>query len=339
MSSTERPLPDPYGYAPIRRCESVRRTSSIDMTWPNGRSKPMRFKGMARDLLTGKHLNETRILAADELDALVDTDRTIIEISARPSRSNIGDLCGVKGGGYLRGALNSALPNERNEGTPLYLLIDDISGASLIAGWAWTRWPDYDEVYEREFLTKPQIRQHMKGVCIGFREGSTALDEVLGTSGLHRVSPVVNLADPKDPLGWHPLKEHDTISMRRARRIDVWLEQNIRIEAMFQDSASVPGGSRVAVHEYSLCLSVDPATLCIATVDVKPHILPYPECPSARQNVQDIVGTPLGELRQTTLERLSGDRGCTHLNDALRALAEVPVLVKALVGKSSSSKI
>jgi hypothetical protein len=30
------------------------------------------------------------------------------------------------------------------------------------------------------------------------------------------------------------------------------------------------------------------------------------------------------------LERLSKTGGCTHLNDALRALAEVPVLLSAL---------
>ena len=43
-----------------------------------------------------------------------------------------------------------------------------------------------------------------------------------------------------------------------------------------------------------------------------------------------IVGTPLGELRTTVLERLSGTRGCTHLNDAMRALAEVPTLLTEL---------
>jgi hypothetical protein len=38
----------------------------------------------------------------------------------------------------------------------------------------------------------------------------------------------------------------------------------------------------------------------------------------------------LADLRQLVLERLRGTAGCTHLNDALRALAEVPHLVALL---------
>jgi hypothetical protein len=35
-------------------------------------------------------------------------------------------------------------------------------------------------------------------------------------------------------------------------------------------------------------------------------------------------------LRERVLDELKGTAGCTHLNDMLRALAEVPVLVGAL---------
>jgi hypothetical protein len=40
--------------------------------------------------------------------------------------------------------------------------------------------------------------------------------------------------------------------------------------------------------------------------------------------------TPLPELREKVLAELKGTAGCTHLNDALRALAEVPALVQHL---------
>jgi hypothetical protein len=39
------------------------------------------------------------------------------------------------------------------------------------------------------------------------------------------------------------------------------------------------------------------------------------------------VGTPLADLRHEVLDKLRRVDGCTHLNDVLRALAEVPVLV------------
>ena len=42
------------------------------------------------------------------------------------------------------------------------------------------------------------------------------------------------------------------------------------------------------------------------------------------------VASPLPELREKVLVELRGTAGCTHLNDALRALAEVPVLVHRL---------
>jgi hypothetical protein len=54
------------------------------------------------------------------------------------------------------------------------------------------------------------------------------------------------------------------------------------------------------------------------------------ECPSAAARALDLLGAPLAELRNVVLERLARTSGCTHLNDALRALAEVPVLLAGL---------
>lgn len=45
-----------------------------------------------------------------------------------------------------------------------------------------------------------------------------------------------------------------------------------------------------------------------------------------------MVGTQLTDLRTAVLEQLKGIEGCTHLNDVLRSLAEVPVLVRPLQG-------
>jgi len=44
-----------------------------------------------------------------------------------------------------------------------------------------------------------------------------------------------------------------------------------------------------------------------------------------------MVGTPLADMREEVLTRLPGVAGCTHLNDALRALAEVPALTRHLI--------
>ena len=46
--------------------------------------------------------------------------------------------------------------------------------------------------------------------------------------------------------------------------------------------------------------------------------------------LEKLIGTPLADIRAAVLAQLRGPAGCTHLNDALRALGEVPALVKQL---------
>lgn len=45
------------------------------------------------------------------------------------------------------------------------------------------------------------------------------------------------------------------------------------------------------------------------------------------KNMGKLVGRDLPALREIVLDELRGVAGCTHLNDALRALADVPVLL------------
>jgi hypothetical protein len=77
--------------------------------------------------------------------------------------------------------------------------------------------------------------------------------------------------------------------------------------------------------------TVDPVQGILSSVTADPRVLPYLECPSAAGGVDAMIGTPVADLRDAVLERLKGTAGCTHLNDALRALAEVPVLARTLL--------
>ena len=117
--------------------------------------------------------------------------------------------------------------------------------------------------------------------------------------------------------------------MRRARRMDVRrLDTRIVIDAAFQDSATTPSGGRAVVHEYRLSATADAQSLRLLSVEAEPRVLPFVECPSATANLSRLLGTPLPELRDKVLAELRGTAGCTHLNDALRALAEVPALAE-----------
>ena len=125
--------------------------------------------------------------------------------------------------------------------------------------------------------------------------------------------------------------------MRRARRIDLWREGAMfRIDAAFQDSATSPDGGRVAVHEYLLSATADSRDLVVRTLQVDPRILPYGECLAATPNAELMLGVPLGDMRVRVLRTLSGTLGCTHLNDVLRSLADVPRLARLYPGTTKT---
>ncbi|MET0909439.1 MAG: DUF2889 domain-containing protein, partial [Ilumatobacteraceae bacterium] len=318
----------PAGPAPRRRAKSIRRTSSIDGSWPGGFGTQLRLDGRARDAITHSPVDAPVVVAESTTSVGIGDDRTIEDLTASPDTEGLGNLVGCRGGGYLRAALAEFVPHELDGGTPLYLLLDDISGASLVAGIAWSQWTDQ---WARADPDRP--RPDMEGVCIGFAPGGSALEEQRSGIRAHRVQIVPRLVADDDPHGWHELPALPDVSFRRARRIDVWrdpIDGTIMIDSGFQDSAGTPRNDRVAVHEYVLRATVDPATMLVTSVDADPRILPFLTCPNAVDTAPAVIGTPVAELRTTVLERLAKTNGCTHLNDALRALAEVPVLLAQL---------
>lgn len=329
MSAEHHDLPAPprrpLGHSPLRRPDSVRRTSSIDMTWPQGRAGQMRLECRARDLYTPA--SGAPIVLAEDVMRAGTMHRTIEWIEMDAPRVDLTPLVGEQAGAHLREVLQRALPEEHRTGTPLYLLLDDLSGSTLIAPWAWSRW---DQDWTKQSTPAiSAIRKRMEGVCIGFRPGSSALAGDGTSLTTQNASAVVPLPHPDDPLGWHALEENRDVAMRRARRIDAWFDDAIRIDATFQDSATTPDGGRAAIHEYHLSAVADPATQTLVSVVADARTLPFRECPSAAANVHRLHGVPLRELRNAVLHELRKTQGCTHLNDALRALAEVPLLLEA----------
>ncbi|MDE8653557.1 DUF2889 domain-containing protein [Novosphingobium album (ex Liu et al. 2023)] len=320
------------GPAPPRAPGSVRRTSTIDVGWPDGPWGDMAFTARARDIVTPLAGGAPQVCAEDGFEATIDRDRTIVAIRTFPHRAGEARLAGHRGGGHLRRALEEIMPEERREGTPLYLILDDISGASLVSGWAWSQWTN-DWLHARDgSFDEAQFARAMAervGICVGFAPGATVHRLGAGrrpSSG----APTCDLRDPHDPQGWHAYAEQQGVGLRRARRIDVTRGEAIVIDAAFQDSATRPDGGRQALHEYRIMARVTPDTLGITAIEAEPRVLPFPECPGASRTLDRLIGAPLGDLRAIVLERLRGTAGCTHLNDALRALAEVPRLVSLL---------
>jgi hypothetical protein len=313
----------PAGFAPGRAPGSARRTSSIDVDWPDGREGAMRLVGRARDILTPANGADLITLAEGAFEARLDAERHILAITATPALPGVQGLKGERAGGRLRGAIERTLPEEKKAGTPLHLLLDDLAGTSLVAPWAWSRWdPDWiEQIQRRKADPRFAAAFNRENICSGLRTGSSGLN----FAGDGIATP--DLRNPEDPEGLHAFPALQGPSMRRARRIDVSRDGVIRIDAHFQDSASTPEGGRSALHEYGLRATADPVSMTLQSIEAEPRVLPFAECPAAADNVSRLVGTPLARLREVVLERLKGTVGCTHLNDALRALAEVPVLV------------
>jgi len=294
----------------------------------------MRFDARARDLVTPQAGGPV-VAAEDWYQARVQADRTIAAIEAGPDRPRVARLAGQRGGGKLRGVLAEVVPEEREGATPLYLVLDDLSGVSLIAGWAWSQWdPDWLAQMRARMddAAMAQAFKNRENVCIGHAPGASAFDmeKRIGEPIVPTLTP--DLRNPEDPEGWHAFTRQDQApGMRRARRVDVWLDGGlIHIDSAFQDSASRPDGDRAALHEYSLAATADPKTLEVLTIEATPRVLPFVECPSATLNLPRLIGTPLPKMREKVLAELPGVAGCTHLNDALRALAEAPALLAKL---------
>jgi hypothetical protein len=326
----------PIGPAPLRRAGSVRRTSTIDTSWPEGYGNPMLMHGHARDLLTPADGSAPIVLAEDRFTILASPLREILSISVSPDRPNVQQLVGIRGGGQSRNALATIMAADRLAGSPLYLLLDDFAGASLVAGWVWSRWiDDWGERNEKSGARSTAGRNgKMEGVCTGFAPGSSALQpRKFQDQNCARVPTLINA---NDPGGWHDLGVQTGVGMRRARRIDVWQEgDGLAIDIGFQDSGTSPdGGDRIAIHEYHARAMARDGSL--ASIAVDPRILPFVECPGAVANAQLVLGTQLHDMRARVLETLPGTLGCTHLNDVLRSMAEVPQLAARLTAANQT---
>ncbi len=320
------------GPAPLRRPGSVRRTTSIDSRWPDGYGQPWEMTGRARDLLTPAGGGEPAELATGGFVITASPRREILAIETTPDHPRAQELVGVRAGGASREAIKAIMGDIA--GTPLFQLLDDFAGASLVAGWIWSEWvDDWQKLARESGLQKTSGRGgSMENICTGFATGASSLTEAgrpaANSQSRTEVGPLENSDDPE---GWHPLKPQSGQEMRRARRIDLYRDGDLlHADVGFQDSGSNPHGTRTAIHEYRVHAEIDPASMTLLSIQALPLILPFRECPGASVKIGRLVGQPVGELRDSVLSMLPGTLGCTHLNDVLRALADIPLLARHL---------
>jgi len=319
------------GYAPLRRPGSIRRTTSIDSSWPSGLGEPWEMVGRARDLLTPEQ-GDAVVLGTGGFKILTSPIREIMRIEISPDHPRVQEMVGIRAGGASRRALVSVLGDL--QGTPTFQLLDDFAGASLVAGWIWTRWREGQASAPQRAAMQSLAGRNgvMDNICTGFTVGGTSLKpDGRPDNSNQSFAEVGPLESPDDPLGWHSMPFQEGPKKRRARRIDLWREGGLlKVDAGFQDSGSNPEGRRSALHEYRVFAEIEPETGKLAALQALPMILPYRECPGASVKATRMVGANVEDFRDVVLETLPGTMGCTHLNDVLRALADVPALARLL---------
>jgi hypothetical protein len=302
----------------------------MDILRPGGPGTNLVLLGRARDLLTGTD-GSTLVAAQAEVRATVDAERRLHELRSQPDGDTTATLVGSTVASGFRRLVDATVPDHRDAQSPLYLLLDDLPVAALISGYA--------DLYFRPDELQMQTGAHPKAdICSGWRSDGTMM-VAIGETGRVPV-PVGPLAPPlerpDDALSWHSMETLPPGAMRRRRRIDVYGQAPLRVQAMFRDTHVDPDGVETVLHEYSVDAVVDDETWRIRSIDAVPRVLPWVECPWAAASAKRLEGEDVRSLRRVVAQSLQGISTCTHLNDMLRSLADVAPLARMAKGSPAN---
>jgi len=319
---------EPVRQTPSRHPGSIRRTTSTDILRPDGLAGDLLLSGLARDVRTDADGAAEPIgHAALDVEIAFLSGREVRAVRSDPARPSLQDLVGVKAASGFRGRVAAAVPGEVADRSLLYQLLDDVPGASLIAGYA------VGVAGRSNSLTLSGHRRRAN-VCAGFQDGGTMMVEVERGGIVPTVTgPVAPELDPSaDPPGWHALPELAALGMRRRRLLDVVPGELYSVHAWFRDTYRSVAGEETIIHEYDVDARVEPDTWRIVEIAATPRVLPWIECPQAASSATRLVGATLPDLRNDVRKEFRGPSTCTHLNDQLRSLTDVLALAQAVRG-------
>jgi hypothetical protein len=333
---------DPVPATNDRRPSSVRRTSSIDPARPDGFRGALVMTARGRDLRT---TSDSTSVVIDQVDLSLRVDamnRQVLTITSSPAHPGLDRLVGCPVGPGFRSRVAEACPGEREAGTLLHLLLDDLPGAALVSGYSAQRAGVLDRPRRRPEHDTGRtsglagMMASQEDLCAGWAHEGTLM-VTIRSSGEIPVStgpPAPTLERDDDPVAWHPMPPLPPHGMRRRRRLDLvgpdGPGEAYRFDVHFRDSHMDQDGVEWVVHEYSATGALDDVGGRVLDVAAKAHVLPWMECPGARASAERLSGMPIPDLRARVRREFTGTSTCTHLNDTLRSLGDLEALVRQM---------
>ena len=299
----------------------LRRTSSID-THPAGTGRSD-VDLRARDAV-GRGPGTRDVLGRVRVRAHL-AERVIEDIAADPQDDRLVQLAGSRVGPGFRATVGTLIPDEVAQAGLLHLLLDDWVGAALVSGYAVQHAAITLGIEEK---LPAGTADHMAGICAGFAEDASLVPYAKRNGTIPSVHGPV--APALDPDGIHSVEPLRPDGMRRFRRLD--LTPNGDFDAHFRDSHVDGDGVETIVHEYTVEGSIDASTRTVTSVAASVRVLPWQECPGAIGSAARIRGMMLSEMRDRVRGEFVGTTTCTHLNDTLRAVADLDALLDLRAG-------
>ncbi|HEX4430763.1 MAG TPA: DUF2889 domain-containing protein [Frankiaceae bacterium] len=322
---------NPADTIPARRPGSARRTSTVDNLRPDGVLGPLNLRGYARDLVTGTAGATTERTCSLAAEVDFTGGRILTRIESDPAEPRLSALLGARVSAGFRGLVGQAVPDHAARASRLHLLLDDLPVATLVGGYA------VGAATRRDPGVRAALQLHPhKGtpdLCAGWRSGGTIMLGIEATGQAPVVTgPVAPLLEQAaDPQGWHHRPNLPPHSVRRARLLDVYAGGDvIEVNSVFRDSHVDEDGVETVIHEYLVHALIDPESLLVLESVAEVKVLPWVECPAAVGSAGRLVGRSVRDLRAEVRADFTGISTCTHLNDQLRSLADVPALLDLL---------
>ena len=124
------------------------------------------------------------------------------------------------------------------------------------------------------------------------------------------------------------------MATRRERVLEVGRRDpagRVPVTVRYRDSYADPDGLSRALHEWTVhTVLLGSADARFGKFTVEAGRLPWVECPAAGLSAHRLEGQAIADVEQMIGAGFAGVSTCTHLNDTLRGLAELPDLVASL---------